>query len=55
MFYRKANVNLVDGGVRLRLLAIVAGLLGLQFHYQGLPFGYFPNKKQPLIGAKGEQ
>ena len=52
MFYRKANVQLANGGIRLRVLAVVAGILGVQFHYQGMPFGYFPSPKREKRPAR---
>lgn len=39
--YRSANVTMVGEGFRLKALAVFASLLGLRFHYQGIPFGRF--------------
>lgn len=41
MFYgfRKGNVTILGGGIRLRVLAVIGWLLGITFHVRGVPFG----------------
>ena len=40
--YRNSNVRIADGGMKLKVLAVIAWLLGVTFHYDGFPFGGSP-------------